>query len=99
MVVLLTILSCLLALVFLGALAYFVIRIIGVLESIGTGGESSLEMITWGVRAIEVETAHIPTQVTQLNGALTEVAGRLRQIDDGLKAVAEAAAQQRRYTA
>lgn len=98
MSVLLTVLACLLAVVFLAALAYFVIRITTVLESIGTGGQSSLEMITWGVRAIEVETAHIPTQVTQLNGALSQVAAGLKRIDDGLGAVAAAAAGQRRYT-
>lgn len=98
MVVLLTVLSCALAVAFLAALAYFVVRIITVLESIGTGGHSSLEMITWGVRAIEVETSHVPTQVTQLNGALTHVAAGLTQVDEGLKAVAEAASSQRRYT-
>ena len=94
---LLTVLACLLALAFLAALAYFVIRIIGVLESSGTTGKSSLAMITWGVRAIEVETSHIPTQVTQLNGVLSQVAAGLKKIDEGLVAVAEAASQQERY--
>lgn len=97
MVLLLTVLSCLLVLLFLGALAYFVIRIIGTVESIGTGGLSSLEMITWGVRAIEVETGHIPVQVTRLNGALTQVAAGLGLIDAGLKAIAGTASEQRRY--
>ena len=54
-------------------------------------------MITWGVRAIEVETGHIPTQVTQLNGALSQVAAGLKAIDGGLVAVAEAAAKQEAY--
>ena len=94
---LLTVLGCLLVLVFLVALAYFVIRITQLLESIGTGGRSSLAMITWGVRAIEVETGHIPTQVTQLNGALSQVAAGLKAIDGGLVAVAEAAANQEAY--
>ncbi len=97
MEVLITLLACLLAVVFLVALAAFVIRIIAVLESIGTGGSSSLAMITWGVRAIEVETSHIPTQVTALNGRLGEVAGGLQQIDGGLTAIAQAAAGQPRY--
>jgi hypothetical protein len=97
MEILLTLLSCLLVLVFLAALAYFVVRITRVLESIGTGGTSALAMIAWGVRAIEVETGHIPTQVTQLNAALTQVAGVLRRIDEGLVAVAEAASAQERY--
>ncbi len=97
MAALLTVLGCLLVLVFLVALAYFVIRITQLLESIGTGGRSSLAMITWGVRAIEVETGHIPTQVTQLNGALSQVAAGLKAIDGGLVAVAEAASQQEAY--
>ena len=97
MVALLTLLGCLLVVTFLVALAYFVIRITAVLESIGTGGKSSLAMITWGVRAIEVETGHIPTQVTQLNGALSQVAAGLKAIDGGLVAVAQAAAGQEAY--
>lgn len=97
MAVVLTLLGCLLVLVFLVALAYFVIRITQLLESIGTGGRSSLAMITWGVRAIEVETGHIPVQVTQLNGALSQVAAGLRAIDDGLVAIAEAASNQEAY--
>lgn len=97
MEILLTVLGCLLVLVFLVALAYFVIRITAVVESIGTGGKSSLAMITWGVRAIEVETSHIPTQVTHLNGALSQVAAGLKAIDGGLVAVAETASKQEAY--
>ena len=97
MVALLTFLACLLVVVFLVALAWFVVRITRVLESIGTTGKSSLAMITWGVRAIEVETSHIPTQVTQLNGALSQVAAGLKAIDGGLVAVAEAASKQEAY--
>jgi len=95
--ILLTLLGCLLVIIFLGALAYFVVRITSVVESIGTSGRSSLAMITWGVRAIEVETGHIPTQVTQLNGALSQVAAGLKAIDGGLVAVADAAAKQEAY--
>ena len=97
MVALLTLLSCLLALAFLGGLAVFVMLIIQTLESIGTGGRSSLAMITWGVRAIETETAHIPSEVTRLNGALSEVAAGLRRIDEELVGIAEAASAQRAY--
>lgn len=99
MVLLLTIFSCLLALLFLAALAFYVNQIVVLLENIGGGdqGRSSLGKITWGVRAIEIETSHIPTQVTQLNGALTIVAERLKQIDDGLVAIAGTAVEQPRY--
>jgi len=95
--VLLTVIACLLALIFLAALAFYVVRITTALESIGTGGKSSLAMITWGVRAIEVETGHIPTQVTQLNAALSQVAAGLKAIDGGLVAVAETASKQEAY--
>lgn len=99
MVLLLTILSCLLGLLFLAALAFYVFKIVHLLEAIGsaTHGQSSLEMITWGVRAIEIETQHIPTQVGQLNSGLSIIAGRLKQIDEGLQAIAAAAGSQPRY--
>lgn len=97
MQILLTLLSCLAALLFVAALAFFAWRIIYSLESIGTGGKSSLAMIAWGVRAIEVETGHIPSEVTQLNGGLSQVASGLRKIDEGLVAIAEAASRQERY--
>ena len=95
--ILLTVLGAVLLLVFLLALVFFVIRITAVLESIGTTGKSSLAMITWGVRAIEVETSHIPTQVTHLNETLTQVAEGLKTIDGGLVAIAETASKQEAY--
>ena len=95
--VLLTVLSCLLALAFVVALTWFLIRILDHLESIGTGGSSSLAMVAWGVRAIEVETGHVPSEVTQLNGSLSQVSDGLRRIDEGLVAIAEAASEQERY--
>ena len=95
--ILLTVLGAVLLLVFLLALVFFVIRITAVLESIGTTGKSSLAMITWGVRAIEVETGHIPAQVTHLNGTLTQVAEGLKTIDGGLVAIAETASKQEAY--
>lgn len=99
MLVLLTVLSCLLTLLFLAVLALYVHRIVHLLENIGSAshGHSSLEMIHWGVRAIEVETAHIPTEVTQLNSGLSLIAQRLKQIDDGLVAITAAATNQPRY--
>ncbi|MHB1523724.1 MAG: hypothetical protein ACYCS9_04590 [Candidatus Dormibacteria bacterium] len=97
MLVILTLLVCLLALAFLGTLAIFLVRIVDVLQRIGSGGQSSLEMIAWGVRAIEVETGHIPTQVIRLNRQLEQVEGGLQRIDQGLKAVAVTATTQRSY--
>ena len=99
MVLLLTILSSVLALIFLGALIFYVRKIVHLLEGIGSGehGKSALEMITWGVRAIEIETRHIPTQVGQLNSGLSVVADRLGQIDQALVSIAGAALDQPRY--
>ncbi len=91
------ILTIVVTLLFFGALIDFVAKITDRLNSIGRGENSSLAMITWGVRAIESETAMIPSQVPHLNQQLTAAAGALQQIDEGLVAVAGAAAAQRTY--
>lgn len=93
----LMILTIVVTLLFFGALAAFITVITWRLNSIGRGSESSLAMITWGVRAIESETAMIPGQVPHLNQQLTAAAGALQQIDEGLVAVAGAAAAQQAY--
>ena len=75
------------------ALAIFLVAIIGQLER--SGGEardygakaSFLSKIRMGVRAIEVETGNIPTQVTTLNGTLTAVRDGLVAVDDNLGGV------------
>lgn len=95
--ILLILLTILVTLLFFGALAGFMVAITARLDSIGNGPRSSLATITWGVRAIESETALIPTEVPRLNQQLTAAAGVLRQIDDGLVVIAGAAAAQERY--
>ncbi len=95
MVVLLTVLSCLAALVFLATVAVLVTRITRVLERIG-GRNSLLAKISYGVRAIEVETGHIAPQVTQLNGALSAAAGGLGAIDATLGRIVATALKQGR---
>lgn len=97
MVVLLTIASIIAALLFFGTLARFLMLITGRLESIGDGPQSSLAMITWGVRAIENETAVIPTEVPRLNQQLAVSADVLGQIDSGLVTIATNAANQEAY--
>lgn len=47
-----------------------------------------------GLRAIEVETSHLPTQVTQLNTSLQAIAGGLDAVDQRLVGTATAAIQQ-----
>lgn len=68
------------ALIFLGTVAWALIRIVDLLESIGGRGDSYLAKLRLGLRAIERETSHIP-------GAVPDVNDRLEQIADGLMTV------------
>lgn len=97
MIVILTIASILAAVLLFGTLARFLALISGRLESIGNGSQSSLAMITWGVRAIENETAVIPQEVPRLNEQLAAASEGLEQIDQGLVAIAQSAAAQEAY--
>ena len=97
MVVLLTIASIIAALLFFGTLARYLALITARLESIGDGSQSSLAMITWGVRAIENETAVIPKEVPRLNQQLAASADVLGQIDSGLVTIATNAANQEAF--
>jgi hypothetical protein len=75
------------------ALAVFLFAIIDQLETIGGetqgyGAKASLlSKIRMGVRAIEVQTGYIPTQVTKLNVTLTAIRDGLGAIDANLGGV------------
>lgn len=97
MTVILTLASIVAALLLFGTLARFLTLITGKLDSIGNGSQSSLAMIAWGVRAIENETAVIPSEVPRLNQQLSVSADVLGQIDQGLVSVAQGAAGQEGY--
>ncbi len=82
------------------ALALFLLGIAGQLAMIG-GEErgygvkaSFLSKIRVGLRAIEVETGMIPTQVTKLNRTLTSVRDGLIVVDDNLSGVIAAVSKQ-----
>lgn len=77
MQVLLMVLTAILTLVFFLGLARYLIVISKTLEAIGGSPDSYLAKLRLGLRAIETETAHLPVEVTQLNGGLTAVAGEL----------------------
>lgn len=94
MIVLLMILSALALLALFGALIYFLKKIIMVLDRIGGRPDSYLAKLRLGLRAIEVETSHLPTQVTQLNTSLQAIAGGLDAVDQRLVGTATAAIQQ-----
>ena len=94
MAALLTVLSLLAVVLLVGTLIFFLVRIVGVLDRVGGGPTSYLAKIRMGVRAIEVETGHLPEQATALNDHLGKILGGLKAIDDALVATAGAAAKQ-----
>lgn len=84
MITLLTALSCLAALLFLAVVAWGLVRIVGLLESIGGRGDSYLAKLRLGLRAIERETSHLPRAAPGINAALGSTAAGLRAVDAGL---------------
>lgn len=81
----LTLLTAILALVFLGALAYALIRIDALLDSIGGTPTSYLAKLRFGLRAIERETSHLPPQVEKINAGLGDIAGGLVAVNGHLE--------------
>ncbi|WP_137125076.1 hypothetical protein [Roseomonas sp. HF4] len=84
MTTLLTLLSCLAALAFLGTVAWGLVRIVALLEAIGGTGESYLAKLRLGLRAIEQETSHLPRTAPGINAALASTAEGLTAVRDGL---------------
>ena len=81
---LLTLLSAALVLVFFLVLAYALVRISSMLESIGGTPTSFLAKLRLGLRAIERETSHLAPQVIKVNAGLTQIAGGLASVDKHL---------------
>ena len=77
---LLMLLSALVVLLLLGALAYALVKIAHVLDMIGGNPTSYLAKLRLGLRAIERETSHLPLALGNVNGGLEGIA-------DGLGAV------------
>jgi hypothetical protein len=96
MAVLLTLLSIVAVVLLVGTLIFFLVRIISVLDRVGGKPTSYLAKIRMGVRAIEVETGHLPVQATMLNEQLGQIAAGLAAVDAALVATAGAAAAQPR---
>lgn len=94
MAILLTLLSILAVVLLVGALIFFLVRIINVLDRVGGKPTSYLAKIRMGVRAIEIETGHLPVQATTLNEQLAKIAGGLKAVDDKLVGTAGAAVKQ-----
>ena len=94
MVVLLTLLTALLVLVFFGVLAYALVKISTALESIGGKPTSYLAKLRMGLRAIEKETSHLAPQVIKVNAGLTQIAGGLASVDKHLVGTINAVTRQ-----
>ena len=95
--ILLTALTAALVVVFFLVLAYALIKISGVLRSIGGTPTSYLAKLRLGLRAIESETGHLTPNVVSINEGLTQVAGGLKAVDGHLVDTINAAVQQERY--
>lgn len=92
--VLLTVLTALLVLVFFVVLAVALVHISRVLESIGGTSTSFLAKLRLGLRAIEKETSHLTPQVLQINAGLSQIAGGLVSVDQHLVGAIEAITRQ-----
>ena len=92
-----TILTAALVLVFFLVLAYALIKISNVLRSIGGTPTSYLAKLRLGLRAIEAETGHLTPQAVRANENLTSIAGGLDAVDEHLVSTIDAAVAQKRY--
>jgi hypothetical protein len=89
-----TLLTALLVLVFFGVLAYALVKISAVLESIGGTPTSYLAKLRLGLRAIEKETSHLEPNVLAINAGLKQIAGGLGSIDKRLVGTIDAVMKQ-----
>ena len=94
MLVLLTIISAFVVVIFFGVLTVYLFQISTTLEAIGGKPDSFLAKLAFGLRAIEQETGHLPTEVSKLNPALAQVAAGLQQVDERLVKTIEAVVRQ-----
>jgi len=95
MLILLTVISALVVVLFFGVLAAYLVQIARTLEAIGGNPDSVLAKLRWGLRAIEQETGHLTSEVPKLNEGLTALANGLQQVDGHLVKTIEAVAGQR----
>ena len=95
MSILLMIITILAVLLLVFVLVKYLNLIINVLTTIGGDGKSYLAKLRFGLRAIETETGHLPTQVTQLNKSLTNISEGLTVVDDELNQSIKAALDQK----
>lgn len=97
MLVILMIITILATVILVIALLKYLSEISDALEAIGGDGNSYLAKLRLGLRAIETETGHLTPNVVKLNETLTNTAGGLKAVDDGLVAGIEKALAQKNY--
>jgi hypothetical protein len=81
---LLILISALLVLLFFAVIALALLKIAPVLEAIGGRGDSYLAKLRFGLRAIEVETSHLPAAAPGINDGLGKIAHGLMAVDETL---------------
>lgn len=89
-VTIMTLLTALLTLVFLGVLAGALIKLNPVLERVGGTPTSTLAKLRFGLRAIERETSHLPGQAGRINRGLGAIADGLNRVDGQLERTEDA---------
>ena len=92
--VLLTLLTALLVLIFFVVLAVALVHISKALECIGGTPVSFLAKLRLGLRAIEKETSHLTPQVIKVNSGLSQIAGGLGSVDTHLVGAIDAVVKQ-----
>lgn len=80
---------------FVAVLVIYLTSINNLLNHIGGVGNSYLAKLRLGLRAIETETGHLPTEVTKLNKALSETSAGLVEVNKNLEGTIEAVVKQK----
>lgn len=95
MAVILMLATILAVLILVFVLVRYLNAIIASLTSIGGNGKSYLAKLRLGLRAIETETGHLPTEVTKLNESLSATAEGLKVVDEHLVGTIDAVLKQK----
>lgn len=93
--ILLTWLTAALVIAFFLVLAVALVKISGMLRSIGGTPTSYLAKLRLGLRAIEQQTGHLTPQVSAVNAGLSQIAGGLAAVDQSLVGTIKAVQNQK----
>ena len=93
--IILMICTILVVVLLVAVLVNYLAKIIALLNSIGGKGDSYLAKLRLGLRAIETETGHLPTEVTKLNESLSNTANGLLAVNKNLEGTIDAVVAQK----